>query len=166
MSRSTEIRVCRCVLTALVALGLGPACVGLRPPVQSGGAATSREGVQVAVARQGCTETVEPEQPGNDLVEEILEVQVRNPSPAPLTVHRDAFRLVTPEGYALETMTFRAAEPLTVAGGETRTFELRFMTRGSLQCAREMRLEAGQAVVRLDRPVQVGAVRFTPSRAL
>jgi hypothetical protein len=163
MSRYTFVRS---ALTVSLALGLGPACAGLRPPARNGGAAVSREGVEVAVARQGCSQTVEPEQPGNDLVEEIVEIEVKNPNPAPLTVHRDAFRLVTPDGYALETMTFRAADPLTVAGGETRRFELRFMTRGSLQCAREMRLDAGQAVVLADHPVHVDAVRFTPTRAL
>jgi hypothetical protein len=163
MSRYTALRS---VLTASLALSLAPACAGLAPPARNGGAAVSREGVQVAVARQGCSQTVEPEQPGNDLVEEIVEVEVKNPNAAPLTVHRDAFRLMTPDGSALETMTLRAADPLTVAAGETRRFELRFMTRGSLQCAREMSLDADHAVVLADRPVHVDPVSFTPSRAL
>jgi len=153
-------------LACSVALALTPACAGLHPPLQNSGPAVSREGVQVAVTRQGCSETVEPEQPGNDLTEEIVEVQVRNDTPAPLTVHREAFRLITPEGYSLETLTFGANQPLTVAAGETRAFELRYMTRGSLECAREMRLEAGRGITSGSNPVDVGGVRFVPSRAI
>ena len=153
-------------LPLLALCGLASACVSMRPPIQSSGPASSREGVEVAVTRQGCSQIVEPEQPGNDLVEEVVEIQVRNAATIPVVVHRDAFRLVAPDGASLETMTFRAVDPLTVAGGETRSFELRFMTRGSLQCAREMRLEAGRGVVREDRPIEIGAVRFRPSRAL
>jgi hypothetical protein len=165
MRRFIDSPLSRSLLLLAVALPAAAGC-GLRPPIQNSGPAVSREGVQVAVTRQGCSQSVEPEQPGNDLVEEILEVQVRNATPAPLTVHRDAFRLVTPEGYSLETVTFRAIDPLTIAGGETRTFELRYMTRGSLQCAREMRLEAGRSMTLGNNPVDVGVVRFIPSRAI
>ena len=150
----------------LAALAVAPACAGLQPPVQNSGPAQGRDGVRLAVTRQTCSQIVEPEQPGNDLVEEIVEVEVRNAGAAPLTVHRDGFRLVTPDGYALPTVTFRAGQPLTVSGGETRAFELRFQTRGSLQCAREMRLEAGPAVTLDAHSVDVGAIRFVPSRAL
>lgn len=154
------------LFAALLALAPAPACLSLRPPAESSGPALAREGTQVAVTRQRCSETVEPEQPGNDLVEEVVEVQVRNAASTPLTVHRDAFRLVTPEGYALATSTLGAADPLTLAAGETRAFELRFMTRGSLACAREMRLLAGRALVLRDGPVEVGPVRFIPEAPL
>jgi hypothetical protein len=148
-----------------LALAMAPACA-LRPPVQNSGPAVSREGVQLAVTRQGCSQTVEPELPGSDLTEEIVEVQVRNALSAPLTVHREAFRLITPDGYSLETVTCSAADPMTVRAGETRAFELRYMTRGSLQCAREMRLEAGRAITSGENPIEVGPVRFTPSRTI
>jgi hypothetical protein len=153
-------------LAAPAAVALALASCALRPPVQNSGPAVSREGVAVAVTRQGCTQTVEPDEPGNDLVEAVLEVQVRNATSAPLTVHRDAFRLVTPDGYALETATFGAVDPLVLASGENRTFELRYMTRGSLQCSREMTLVAASGITLRDRAVEIGAVRIVPRRAL
>jgi hypothetical protein len=150
----------------LAAAALTAACGTLRPPAESSATAVSREGVQVAVTRQRCAQIVEPELPGADLVEEIVEVQVRNAAGTPVTVHRDAFRLVTPDGFELETTLWHAGVPLTVAGGETRAFELRFQTRGSLTCAREMVLAAGRGVTAAERPVDVGVVRFVPSRTL
>jgi hypothetical protein len=152
----------RCAIAVLS--GLAPACT-MRPPVQSSGPAISRDGVQLAVTSQQCTQTVEPDNQGSDLVEEIVEVQVRNASASPLTVRRDAFHLVAPDGTALTTQTWRAFDPLTVEGGQTRTFELRFMTRGSLACAREMTLDADTAVRLRERVLDVGGVRFVPSRS-
>jgi hypothetical protein len=150
---------------AAALFALAPACAGLTPPARSSGAAKSSDGVAVAVARQQCTQTAEPDWWGNDLVEEVLEVEVRNASAAPLAVHRDAFRLLTPDGAALRTITWGAADPLTVATGETRAFELRFMNRGSLQCSGEMRLDPDGGVALPDHTVSVGAVRFVPCRA-
>jgi hypothetical protein len=141
-------------------------CRALRPPVQNSGPAVSAEGVQLAVTGQDCTQVQEPDQHDNDLVEAVLEVQMRNGMSEPLLVRRDAFRLLAPDGTALRALTWRAADPLTITGGETRQFRLRFMTRGGLECAREMRLDAGSAVLLGDRPVHIQAIRFVPSRAL
>jgi hypothetical protein len=139
---------------------------GLRPPVQNSGPAVSREGVQLAVTGQDCSETIEPDQPGNDLVQAILEVQVRNATPAPLTVRRDAFRLLAPDGRALPATPFSDASPVEVRGGEAQVFQLRFMTRGGLACAREMTLDAADGVVASGRPLAIGAVTITPRRQL
>jgi len=154
----------RAPFTGILLLALAPAC-GMRPPIQGSGPAISREGVQVAVTDQQCTQTVEPDNHGSDLVEEIVDVQVRNATPSPLTVHRDAFHLVAPDGTALITQTWRAFDPLTVEAGQTRTFELRFMTRGSLRCAREMTLDAAAGVWLQDKLIDLGEVRFVPWRS-
>lgn len=137
----------------------------LAPPFKNGGPAVSREGVQVAVTRQRCDQVEEPEEYGWDLVETVVEVQVRNATASPLTVHRDAFRLEGAEGTALTTQTWRAAEPLTIDRGATGTFEVRFMTRGGLECAREMILDVEAGLVLPEGPVKVSAVKFVPSRA-
>jgi hypothetical protein len=122
--------------------------------------------VELAVSRQSCTQNVEPDFYGQDLVEEVVEVQVRNATANPLTVQRDAFRLISPAGHRLKTMTWRAIDPLALNAGETSTFELRYMTRGVLECTREMKLDADAGVRMNGRPIEVGAISFQPSRAL
>jgi hypothetical protein len=116
------------------------------------------------VTRQRCDQVSEPDEYGWDLVETTLEVQIRNATPAKLTVRRDAFRLLGPEGTALKTLTWRAADPLTIEGGATGTFQLRFMTHGGLECAGEMALDVDGGLSLPDGPVKIGAVTFVPSR--
>ena len=81
--------------TSILALGIlsMSACAPLRLPYKSAGPAASRDGVEVAVRRQSCTQNVDPDFYGDDLVEEVVEVQIRNPTSKSLTVQRDAFRL-------------------------------------------------------------------------
>jgi hypothetical protein len=149
---------------ALVIGAVVYACAPLRPPAQNSGQTISTEGVEFGVTRQSCTQTKDPDQPGDDLVEEVVEIELRSPVATSLALQRDAFRLVTPDGFALRTITWGSAEPITIAGGETRTFALRFMTRGSLQCAGPMRLEPRDAVRQAGSVVDLRAVTFTPSR--
>jgi hypothetical protein len=144
---------------------LAPAC-GLRPPIQNSGAARTPEGIEVAVVRQSCSQTVETEQPGNDLVETTVEVQIRNITPAAIAVHRDGFRLTAPDGSAIRTSTWFAGEPLSVDPGQTQTVQLRFMSRGGLSCWKEMALESPAAITRGAQPVKLGAITFVPTHAL
>ncbi len=156
----------RMILLVALAGGtmLAPACA-LQPPAQNGGAAKSETGVAVAVVGQRCTETVETELPGVPLVEAKIEVEVRNSAPPPLVVHRDAFHLRGPDGRAVPTTSWQAGDPLPIEAGQTRTFELRFMSRGGLSCTKAMQLEAAAGITKGDAPVQIGAVTFVPSHA-
>jgi hypothetical protein len=138
----------------------------MTPPLQNGGAATAAGGVAMAVERQSCSETVQPKQPGNDLVEAIVEVEIRNPSDLPVAVHRDRLRLTAPDGSSIRTSTWFASEPLTIAAAHSRTFQVRFMSRGGLSCWKAMELHADGAVTRGSAPLTLAAVRFTPSHAL
>ena len=147
----------------LATVTLTPACASMRPPAQNSGPTLSTEGVQLAVLRQSCTQSQEPDQTGNDLAEAVVEVQVRNAAPAPVTIRRTAFRLLTPDGFALKTMTWGSADALVLAGGETRAFEIRFMSRGSLACGRELQLDPGAGVCLGGKSVKMKAVTFTPS---
>jgi hypothetical protein len=153
---------------SILALGsiFAPACAPLRPPYKNGGPVAAHEGVEIAVTRQSCTQQVDPDFTGSDLVEEVVEVQIRNAVSRSLAVRRDAFHLISPDGQWLEAMTWRAVEPLSLSAGETRTFELRYMGRGSFACAREMKLDADAGVLADGRPIRVGAISFQPSRAL
>jgi len=147
----------------LLAVG---ACATLAPPAQSTGPARSDKGIQLAVVRQGCSQTQEPDQYGWDLVEENVEIEVRNASPEPATVHREQFRLLGPDGSALRTLTWRAADPLMVAGGQVQTFELRYMTHGGLACTGEMRLDPGSGITLRESAVALRPVSFIPTRGL
>lgn len=153
------------VLAGLFLMGSG-GCVAMTPPAENAGPALSAKGIEVAVVRQSCSETPEPDEDDWDLVEANIEVQVRNGSPAPATVHRDQFRLLAPDGAALKTLTWGAAEPLTIAGGASRTFDLRFMTHGGLACAKEMRLDLDSGIKLDGSAVAFQPVSFTPERAL
>ena len=66
---------------------------GLRPPIRNSGAVTTPDGVQVAVLGQSCSQTVETDLPGNDLVEMTVQIEVRNGTSQALGIHRDGFRL-------------------------------------------------------------------------
>jgi hypothetical protein len=157
--------IARPLLVALLLSPLAPAC-GLSPALQNGGAAITAEGIAVAVLRQSCSETVQAKQPGNDLVEAIVEVEIRNPTAVPLAVHRDGFRLSAPDGSAIRTSTWFANGPLVVPAGQTQTFQLRFMSRGGLSCWRPMELRTDAAIARGTAPLNVGSIRFTASHAL
>jgi hypothetical protein len=146
-----------------LALALTPACAGMVPPAQNSGPAVSQQGVQVAVVKQQCIQTQDPDQPDNDLAEEIVDVQVRNAAAAPVTILRTDFRLLTPDGFALKNQTWGSAAPLIVNGGDTQVFQLRFMSRGSLECARELELDARTGVTLGKEPVKLDTVRFVPT---
>ena len=151
------------VAVPLFLAAVGPGCA-LAPPFRSSGPSVSQDGVQLAVTRQRCAQVPEPDEYGWDLVEATLEVQIRNATPATLIVRRDAFRLLGPDGTALKTLTWRAADPLAIDGGATRTFQLRFMTHGGLECAGEMALDVDAGLSLPDGPVKIGTVKFVPSR--
>ena len=150
--------------TSVALAALAPACA-LHPPVQNSGAAVDPSGVEISVIGQRCTETVETDLPGVNLVDATVEVQVRNAAPPPLVVHRDAFRLRGADGRAIPTTTWRANDPLPIEAGQASTFELRFMSRGGLSCTKPMQLEASAGITKGAEPVRIGAVSFVPSHA-
>ncbi|HEY7376422.1 MAG TPA: hypothetical protein VIF57_29960 [Polyangia bacterium] len=138
----------------------------MKPPAANGGPALSSAGVQVALLRQGCAQAQESDEWGWDLVEESVEIEVRNGAAQPATVHRDRFRLIAPDGSALATSTWGAAEALTVPGGAAQTFALRFMTRGGLDCAQPMRLDPDGGITLPETTVAFQPVSFLPTRGL
>jgi hypothetical protein len=150
--------------TSVALAAFAPACA-LHPPVQNSGAAMDPSGVEISVIGQSCTETVETDLPGVNLVDATVEVQVRNAAPPPLVVHRDAFRLRGADGRAIPTATWMASDPLSIAAGQAGTFALRFQSRGGLSCTKPMQLEASAGITKGTEPVRIGAVSFVPSHA-
>jgi len=161
----TSQRILSLLPKAVVVLALAQGCA-LRPPVKNSGPTMSTEGIQLAVTRQSCYETKDPDFRDDDLAEAILEIEVRNGAQTPVTVHRDAFQLVTagPDRVYLRTQTWGAAQPMTVNGGASSTFELRFMTRGSLKCASDLTLDPDAGLLIADHPVKVNSISFRPSQ--
>lgn len=155
----------RPLLIASVFGAVASAC-GLTPPLQNGAAAAAAGGVTLAVTRQSCDETVQPKQPGNDLVEMVVEIELRNPSELPVVVHRDRLRLSAPDGSSVRTSTWFASQPLAIAPSQSQTFQVRFMSRGGLSCWKPMELRANDAVTRGGDALALAAVRFTPAHAL
>jgi hypothetical protein len=154
------------VLVSVVLSWLAGGCVSLRPPAQTSPPVVSPEGVQVALLGQSCVQLKGRQWPEADLVEVRVAVGVQNPTPSPLVVHRDRFRLIAPDGTALRPVTWRASEPVTVAPGQQPSFELRYMTRGGLECAQPMELAPATGVMAGDRPLTLAAVRFLPRKPL
>ena len=152
----------RITLVALAVAIAGASCATMAPPGKSSGGAQSSEGIAINVPRQHCSQTAESSWTGRDLTEEILEIEIHNTAAEPLAVRGDAFRLVTPEGFRLHTVSWGAGEAVPIAAGETRTLRLRFMTRGSLTCGREMRLDPDGGVRLAGRAISIGAVAFVP----
>ena len=147
---------------ALTLVALAPACAPVGAPSWHGKPVVSAEGVQVGVPRQTCTQNVDPDFAGEDLVEATLEIEVRNATRDAVLVRRDQFRLVAPDGTAVKPLTWRSADPLTIAAGAEAAFELRFMNRGGLGCGAELALDAGAGVVVGQAPIHLAALRFVP----
>jgi hypothetical protein len=166
MTRSSNVTVLGAafVLAVLLAV-LAPACAELkmRAPAQTP-VASAPAGVEVSVVGQRCSQNVDPDWQGADLVQATVETKVRNATGAPVTVYRDGFRLVAPDGQAIPTSSWRAEEPISVAPGQAESFNLRFMDRGGLSCSKEMRLDGPTAVRDGSDVVQVASVSFVPSR--
>ncbi|HSS37467.1 MAG TPA: hypothetical protein VLT58_01740 [Polyangia bacterium] len=142
--------------------GLTAGCA-LKPPVENSGA-LAKDGVAVSVVGQRCTETVEPEWPGANLVETVVELQVANSGASAVTVHRAQLKLRGLDGRRVPSGGWCAADPIAVESGQTKTFTVEFMTRGGMSCTKPMQLDADTGITMGAAPVQVGAVTFVPSK--
>jgi len=153
-------------LTVLV-LTIAPACA-LTPPAQTSGQVQSHDGVALTIVGQACSRTTDAsaEQPSWYLVEQRLAVEVQNGSPDPVTIHRDRFRLALQDGSALQPVTWGAADPVTVEGGEKHVFKLRFMANSEVTCQSAMRLDAGGAITQRQQAVALTGISFVPRRPL
>jgi len=144
-------------------LALGSACA-MSPPAQNAGA-LSNDGVQVAVVGQRCTETVETDWQGANLVETTVQFQIRNANPNPVTVNREQLYLRGTDGRRVQSRDWSESSPVTVESGQSQTFDLRYLARGGLSCTKPMQLDAESAITVGTTPLRIGSVTFVPSRA-
>jgi hypothetical protein len=143
-------------------LALAPACA-MSPPVQNAGTVAS-DGVQVAVVGQRCTETVETDWPGANLVETTVEFQVRNTNANPVTVNREQLYLRGTDGRPVRSRGWDSGQSVLVGSGESKTFDLQFMSRGGMSCTKPMQLDAAAGLTVGTMPLRVGSVTFVPSK--
>jgi len=143
-------------------IAVGSCATTMKPPVVNSGPVQSNDGVAVAVLRQACSQTEPVDEVPTAAVDETVEVQVQNGSPGPLTVRPGRFRLIAADGGAPPTAASRAGAAVTIAEGDTRTFEVQFMATGGLACTKEMRLDASEGITHQDSPVALQPVPFRP----
>src|SRR6478609_3307295 len=127
-------QISKLTLGILTVLAFAPACAPMGPPALVRADARPVEGVSLAIQREGCSITVEPDLQNDYLVEERIALRVHNGAAEPVTVRRENFLLLTPDGSALKTATWNAYEPITVAGGQDEEFVVRFIARGGVVC--------------------------------
>lgn len=115
----------------LLALVATADCAHLRAPYSSDSPVVAPEGVRLALRGQRCAQSYDVDQNSTDqLVEEMLSVEIHNPTTALLTIRPEEFRLRTASGAALQTLARRGSTPVAVGPGETGVVELRFMASG------------------------------------
>lgn len=141
---------------------LGACATTMKPPAANSGPALSKDGIRIAVLRQACSQTEPVDEVPVGSVDETVEIEVRNGSSEPLTVHPDQFRLLGSGPGAQATTTSGAGATLTVVQGAVETFALQFSARSGLDCAKEMRLDPSAAVTLRDSPVALQPVPFRP----
>lgn len=135
----------RFVLWSGLAVSLTSSCAHIAPVISTT-PTRSVEGVELAVAGDSCDEEQEPDWYGSNLTELLVEVRVNNPTAHPIVVRRSEMGLQTSDGTRLETVSWGAASPLTIPNGQTTSFRLRFMNRGSLHCGSKVALDTRGSV--------------------
>lgn len=153
-----QLRIEHLTTIAVFLFGTG-ACATMKPPAMNNGPALSSNGVQVAVLRQLCAET--SLNAYETWIDETVELQVRNGSPNPLRIHRDKLRLLGPNG-GVFTAGASPTESVTVANGETQTFEVTFTAHGELECTKAMQLDPSAGITSQESPVALRPVSFVP----
>ena len=142
----------------LLALILVPACA--HSPVYQSSGPSIRDGVKVAIVGQSCDQYHDPNFEFDDFVGLDLDLEVRNATDAPLTVHRDMIRVVASDGIAPKTQTWKAVEPIQIEAGGIQRISVRYMTLGSLECRGPLDLDLKNAVTRGGAPLALAPIHF------
>jgi hypothetical protein len=142
----------------LLALILVPACA--HSPVYQSSGPSIRDGVKIAIVGQSCNQYHEPNFEFDDFVGLELDLEVRNATDAPLTVHRDMIRVVASDGMSPKTLTWEAVKPIQIEAGGIQRISVRYMDRGSLECRGPLDLDLNNAVTHGGAPLALAPIHF------
>jgi len=142
----------------LLTLILVPACA--HAPVYQNSGPSIGDGVKVAIVGQSWEQHHDPNFEFDDFVGLDLDLEVRNDTAAPLTVHRDMIRVVASDGVAPKTQTWKAVEPIQIEAGSVQRISVRYMTLGSLECRGPLDLDLKNAVTRAGTPLALAPIHF------
>jgi len=129
------------------------------------GSVVSPEGVKVVLVRQECALSADP-LATNQIGEIAVVLRVQNPTAGPLTIHQETVRLLVPD---FPAVTGWVPEPgaLSVANGDSETFEVRFKSPDELCCMdMDLHLDVGKTVsfdADGKSPVSLPPLMFGPS---
>jgi hypothetical protein len=119
----------------------------------------------MTMIRQECALNPDPADPSEaGMIAVVLRVQ--NPTPSPVTIHRDSVRLLVPDFPAVPGSPTESGD-VTAAGGRSETFEVRFRSPDELCCVdMDIHLDVGHTVT-LDgaggKPAALPQLMFGPS---
>jgi hypothetical protein len=127
-------------------------------PAKSSGPSES-DGVQMAIVGQYCEDSAEPDDfAGSEAVQLRMKIAVANRSKENVGFDPDRVRVIAPDRVTPSPVAADAA--LVVAPGETKVAVVRFLTRGSLKCKEEMRLDPSDSLVAGARRVPLRPIAF------
>jgi hypothetical protein len=112
----------------------------------------------MAIVGQYCEDNEEPDDRGWPVIQLRMKVAVTNRTNDRLGFDPGRLRIVAPDRVTPGPVA--ADSPLVVAPGETKIAELRFMSRGSLTCKEEMRLDPSDSLIAGNRPVSLRPLAF------
>ncbi len=115
------------------------------PPARSSGPSES-DGVQMSIVSQYCEDSAEPEDfAGSEVVQLRMKIAVANRGKGEVGFDPDRLRVIAPDRVSPSPVA--ADSRFVVAPGETKVAAVRFMTRGSLKCKEEMKLDPSDSLV-------------------
>jgi len=143
---------------SVLALIFASACAH-HPAYQNSGPSIE-DGVKVAIVGQSCSQHHDSNFEFDDFVGLNLDLEVRNDTDGPLTVHRDMIRVIAGDGIAPKALTWKAAEPIQVEPGSIQQVSVRYMDRGNLECRGPLDLDLKDAVTRGGAPLALAPIHF------
>lgn len=113
-------------------------------PVRSSGPSESN-GVQMSILGQFCEDSIQPADNDLGTLRMRLKIAVANRGDDLVSFDPERVKLVAPNGISPEPV--EADSPTTIAPGETKVKQVRFMSRISVKCTQEMQLDPRDSIV-------------------